>query len=61
MWRGLTFELTGRPQTAKPAVDGPVERRVGRSRYAEKSRTGAARINLHEHSDGNNGVILQVL
>jgi hypothetical protein len=32
---------------------------VGRSRYAEKSQTEAARRNLHEHSDADVGVILQ--
>ena len=51
---GLTSKLTGARLFARP-----VERRVGRSRYAEDSQVLAARINLHEHTLINESVILQ--
>ncbi len=37
----------------------PLDRHVGRSRYAAEIALVAARRNLHEHSDADVGVILQ--
>ena len=43
----------------RPATEGSeVERRVGRSRYAEKAHLAAPRIILHDHAFAYEGVIL---
>jgi len=43
----------------RAAFARPLERDVGRSRYAEESRTSAARTILHLHALNPEGVILQ--
>ncbi len=53
LWTSLTLEFTGPRRRAKPAVAGPVQRRVGRHRWTT-SRPGVLheRGNLHELDAG---------